>query len=239
MKYLDLTFIDPAHNLACDEALADLCETNLDGEILRIWEPANYFAVVGYSNKIALEVDVDACRAREIPILRRFSGGGAVLQGPGCLNYTLVIKNEQVGYFADVAKTYRRVLEPHRRIFQALTSAVVQIEGICDLTIAGRKISGNAQHRKRFYSVFHGTFLLDFDFSLVENCLRMPSRQPDYRESRAHRSFLRNLSIDPQRVRKALKKEWRADEEAIDIPYEPIDDLVRRRYSRDDWNFKF
>ena len=48
MKYLDLTFADPAHNLACDEALIDFCEANPGGEeVLRVWEPTNYFVVLG------------------------------------------------------------------------------------------------------------------------------------------------------------------------------------------------
>src|SRR5205809_7353466 len=126
MKYLDLTFADPAPNLACDEALIDFCEANAGGEeVLRVWEPTNYFVVLGYSNKISVEVDVEDCRARAIPILRRCSGGGAVLPGGGCLNYTLVIKNEREGHVGDVAKADQRVLEPQRKVFTAWTS-------ICD-----------------------------------------------------------------------------------------------------------
>src|SRR5919108_1780875 len=152
MHYLDLVFADPARNLACDEAILDFCEFNAgDQEILRLWEPANYFIVVGYSNRTSLEVDIDACKTRAIPIFRRFSGGGAVLQGPGCLNYTLVIKNERPGYLGDVPNAYRRVLQRHRGIFQGLISEAVQIEGISDLAVAGQKFSGNAQHRKRVY----------------------------------------------------------------------------------------
>ena len=240
MKYLDVTFADPARNLACDEALVDFCEADAGGaEVLRIWEPATYFVVLGYSNRVSREVDVDACAARAIPILRRFSGGGAVLQGPGCMNYTLVMRNERPGHVGDVGKAYRRVLEPHRRIFALLTSAAVEIEGISDLAIAGRKFSGNSQHRKRACTMFHGTFLLSFDFSLVEACLRMPSRQPFYRQDRPHGSFLTNLPIDPLQVRKALRREWQANDELLDFSYQRLEDLLRNRYSCSDWNSKY
>ena len=60
MKYLDLTFSDPASNLACDEALLELCENGEENGILRVWEPDNYFVVLGYSNKVAREVNVAA-----------------------------------------------------------------------------------------------------------------------------------------------------------------------------------
>jgi lipoate-protein ligase A len=240
MQYLDLVFADPSRNLACDEALIDFCEISAsDREVLRLWEPTNYFIVLGYSNRTSLEVDVDACRTRAIPIFRRFSGGGAVLQGPGCLNYTLVIKNERAGYLGDVAHAYKRVLERHRNIFQALISEAVQIEGTSDLTVAGHKFSGNAQHRKRVYTMFHGTFLLNFDLSVMEACLRMPSKQPLYRQGRSHKSFLRNLPITSPEVRNALKKEWHAKEELRNFPYQHLEALLRRRYARSEWNNRY
>ena len=48
--------------------------------------------VVGYANQVEVEVNVPACTARGIPILRRCSGGGTVVQGPGCLNYAVVLR---------------------------------------------------------------------------------------------------------------------------------------------------
>jgi lipoate-protein ligase A len=240
MKYIALTFTDPASNLACDEALLESCEqkTEVDG-ILRIWEPQSYFVVLGYSNKLATEVNPNACAERGIPILRRFSGGGAVLQGPGCLNYALVIKNARSGIYGDVAESYQRVLQRHQRLCQGLISEAVKVEGISDLAVAGRKISGNAQHRKHRYSLVHGSFLLNVDLGLMETFLHMPSRQPSYRQRRSHQSFLRNILVDSGSVREGLKKEWRVDAELQEVPYKRIDELVRNRYSRSDWNQKF
>src|SRR3990172_10135667 len=144
MKYLDLSFANPRCNLACDEALGDDFEAVDGGEVLRLWEPAGYFVVVGYSNRVTAEVNVAACEKRDIPVLRRFSGGGAVLQGPGCLNYTLVLRNEHAGSFGDIAHSYHRVLDRHRELFAKLTSERVEIQGTSDLAIAGQKFSGNS-----------------------------------------------------------------------------------------------
>jgi lipoate-protein ligase A len=239
MKYLDLTFTDPASNLACDEALLELSEAGDNGEVLRVWEPANYFVVVGYSNKVSAEVDVAACRAQGIPILRRFSGGGAVVQGPGCVNYALVLDNERPGMMPDVAESYRLVLKRHQRLLRELLATAVQIEGVSDLAISALKISGNALHRKRRFSLFHGTFLVNFDFSLIASCLPMPSRQPEYRQSRSHQSFLTNLHVDAARIRRALRDEWRARDVFERIPQQRIRELVASRYAHDEWNFKF
>jgi lipoate---protein ligase len=239
VKYLDLTFPDPARNLACDEALLELCENSAEDGVLRVWEPDNYFVVVGYSNKILSEVNVTACEAKGIPILRRFSGGGTVLQGPGCLNYSLAVRNERMAIPADLTDSYRFVLARHMKVCLSDRSGAVQIQGISDLALDGRKFSGNAQHRKRLCSLFHGTFLLNFDITLIEKCLAMPSRQPDYRDGRSHEAFLCNLSITPNDVRPALKQAWGADETLNEIPVDRIKALVRERYSRNEWNFKY
>src|SRR5262245_28553537 len=92
MKILDLTLPTPAENLACDEALLRSAESGESGEVLRFWESPENFVVVGYANKVATEVNVAACEAQNIPFLRRCSGGGTVVQGPGCLNYALVLR---------------------------------------------------------------------------------------------------------------------------------------------------
>src|SRR5690242_14068944 len=97
MKHLDLTLPSPAENLAADEALLDQCEAGAEGEILRFWEPREAFVVLGYANRAALEVDLPACQAHQIGVFRRCSGGGTVLQGPGCLNYSVILRIPESG----------------------------------------------------------------------------------------------------------------------------------------------
>src|SRR6266404_9885638 len=92
MHLCDLTLGSPAENLAADEALLDLCEAGRAGEVLRFWQPAGHFVVVGYANKLASEVHLSFCRDHQIHIYRRCTGGGTVLQGPGVLNYSLVLR---------------------------------------------------------------------------------------------------------------------------------------------------
>ena len=239
MKYLELTFADPAQNLALDEALLDASEKDSDEGVLRIWEPQTYFIVLGYSNRVNKEVDVAACRENGIPIFRRFSGGGAVLQGPGCLNYTLVLKNPHAGVIGDIGEAYTTVLKRHQILFQRLLGKKVQIEGISDLAVDGQKFSGNAQHRRHRHVLVHGSFLLSLNLVLVEACLRIPSRQPRYRENRSHKTFLKNLHLDNKMIREGLKQEWRADCQPFEIPYGAIDELVKKRYAQFSWNQKF
>lgn len=239
MKYLDLTLEDAAGNLACDEALLEAHETeHLDGELLRVWEAQTYFVVLGHSNRIGAEVELEACDRRAIPVLRRMSGGGTVLQGPGCLNYALIL-NSAARRLKTIGDAFRFVLERHLDGVKNLTGAEPRIEGISDLALAGRKFSGNAQYRKSHFVLVHGTFLLNFDLALIETCLRLPAKQPSYRAARSHTEFVTNLHLPSMTVREALRNVWEAREPFAPIPWARVAALTADRYTKPQWSNKF
>jgi len=237
MKFLELTLPTPAENLACDEALLDLCEADggsgpapSEAGILRFWEAREHFLVLGYSNKARTEAHLDRARQDGIPVLRRCTGGGAVLQGPGCLNYSLILP------FTDqISETNRSIMQRHA----AALGHGVEVRGHSDLTLGDLKFSGNAQRRKRRYLLFHGSFLLNLDLERIERLLPLPSREPDYRHHRSHREFLMNVELAGQRLRNALKQDWQATQPFTDVPLEKIAALAHSQYASDDWTFKF
>src|ERR1019366_4997552 len=208
MRHLDLTLPSPAENLACDEALLDWCESGDGAECLRFWESPEPFVVVGYANKVETEVNVAACEARKIPILRRCSGGGTVVQGPGCLNYTLVLPITQDGPLHSIAVANQFIMRRNRAAIESVAGKgpAIAIRGHTDLVIGGRKFSGNSQRRRKHFLLFHGTFLLNFDFALIGDLLKMPSKEPDYRESRKHADFLTNINVSATDMKAALQK---------------------------------
>jgi lipoate-protein ligase A len=240
VKILDLTLPSPAENLACDEALLDLCE-NERVEILRFWESRQHFVVVGYGNRIETEVNVEECRRRGVPILRRCSGGGTVVQGPGCLNYsvTLRLDDEETGPLVSVTGANQFVMERNRAALEKLLRTAVDVQGCTDLVFDGKmKFSGNAQRRRRHALVFHGTVLHAFDLSLIDQLLRFPSAQPDYRKSRSHADFVRNIRASGEEIRAALREAWQTNTEFPSVPEERIAHLVRDQYANDEWNLR-
>jgi lipoate-protein ligase A len=250
MKLLDLTLPTPAENLACDEALLDWCEDENSAEILRFWEPREYFVVVGYANKISTEANAVACAENQIPILRRCSGGGTVLQGPGCLNYSLILKISEHEPLQSISSTNRFIMERNRSALETLftqhatRNTNLSIAGHTDLTLNSQlstlnKFSGNAQRRKKHFLLFHGTFLLHFNISLIEKFLPVPSKQPDYRCKRTHSDFLTNLDLPADSVKSALREAWHADKPLKNLPRERIQLLSRDKYVTKEWNFKF
>lgn len=238
MICFDLSLPTPAENLACDEALLDLAEEQGGPPVLRFWESSVPFVVLGYANKIAEEVDLDQCRELGVPVLRRCSGGGTVVQGPGCLNYSVVLAVEASSELESITGTNQFVMARTRDALSRALGRTVSIEGHTDLAVGDLKFSGNAQRRKRSWLLFHGTVLLgDFGLELIPRVLRPPPRQPDYRRQRGHEEFVTRLSLDRAAVKDALRTEWKAVATAAEVPEGRVRDLVANRYSRDDWNF--
>ena len=239
MKYLDLSLPTPEANLACDEALLEVCDEASDGAVLRVWESPSIFVVVGYSNQVSREVRVDLCRSHNIPILRRCTGGGTVVQGPGCLNYSLCLRMEEGGPLATITQTNCFIMSKLRQVFQDLLQTPVDIRGHTDLAIADRKFSGNAQRRKQRSVLFHGSILLHFDLALIEALLPAPSQQPAYRASRPHLDFVRNLPLAASDLKSAFCTAWQAHEALNTIPNSRISQLIEEKYGRADWNHRF
>ncbi len=241
MKFLDVTCPTPAENLAWDEALLDLCEEN-GTEVLRLWESSDPFVVVGYGNSVAREVFQEQCAERGIPILRRCSGGGTVVQGPGCLSYNLTLRIDSHALLQTVTATNEFVMQRNRAALESVVTEKISVQGCTDLAFAdgGRwwKFSGNAQRRRRRALVFHGTILHSFDLELLGPLLRFPSSQPGYRSARAHSEFVRNLPAGVAAIRSALRHAWNAEEAIPDIPPARIADLLQRHYLNDDWNLR-
>jgi lipoate-protein ligase A len=232
MRFLDLTLPTPEENLALDEALLLRAEAGEGGEVLRVWEQRLPAVVLGSGCRLAEDVDEAACRADGAPILRRSSGGGTVLLGPGCLLYTLILDTEGAPEMAAIRSSYAYILG---RLAAALPVADAAPAGISDLAAAGRKFSGNAQQRKRRFLLHHGTLLYAFDLARVGRYLRPPPRAPEYRAGRDHAAFLRNLDVSPEELRRRLRAAFGATEAEPEWPRERVRGLVAEKYSLAEW----
>jgi lipoate-protein ligase A len=247
MQHLELPPAPPAELLAADEALLDSCEAGHGDELLLFWEPRETFIVVGYANKIATEVNVPACEARGIPIFRRCSGGGTVVQIPGGLNYSVILRINEHGPTRNITSANQFIMETNRAAIETLfprrqtPDAVppISVRGHTDLCLGDLKFAGNSQRRRKNFLLFHGTLLLNCDLKLISELLLMPSLQPDYRSNRPHGEFVTNLDFPADKVKAALKQAWNANEELKSLPAAEINKLAQEKYSTREWNFKF
>jgi len=239
MNCLDLPPASPANQLAADEALLDWCEAGEGVETLSFWEPRDPFVVVGYANKIAREVKADVCQQRGVPIFRRCSGGGTVVQMPGGLNYSLVLKITPDGPTGTITRANRFIMDRNRQALAAATGRPVVVRGHTDLAIGDQKFAGNSQRRHRNHLLFHGTILLHADLNLINELLPQPSLEPAYRAHRPHLDFVMNLRVSAESIKAALRQVWDAWEPLPNPPMERIAALARDKYSTTAWNGKF
>jgi lipoate-protein ligase A len=206
LRRIDVTHPTPEANLAADQSLLDAVEADPALAALRFWESPTYGVIVGRSNAIEREVNVAACEADSVPILRRMSGGGAVVLGPGCLCYALALplpEHQTRNITAVTADIMRRLA--HAFLAAGLT---VEVQGVSDLVHQCRKFSGNSQRWLKRSLMHHGTVLYDFDLTRISRYLHQPSRRPEYRGERSHAEFVGNLPLPREMITRMLSREW-------------------------------
>jgi lipoate-protein ligase A len=223
MHCYDRTLPTVPENLALDEALLLLAEAGQLGECLRFWDSPTYAVVLGANGVRGEEVNLEVCEREGVPVYRRSSGGGTVLLGPGCLQYSLVLSYERAAELTNVLASYRWIMERVRHAFIAV--GAVKVHGTSDLCVEQRKFSGNAQQRKTHCLLHHGTLLYDFDLPQIERYLPMPPRMPDYRETRAHDAFVRNIPLDVTTLKHLLMSQFEAH--MAEVPEEVWGDVSR------------
>ena len=191
--------------------------------------------VVGSSSRLTDEVHLEVCAARGVPVLRRPSGGAAIVTGPGCLMYSLVLSYHQRPKLRSIDQAHRFVLET---IAAAIGRNVPDVHraGISDLVHHERKFSGNSLRCKRGHLLYHGTLLHHFPLEKISELLKQPPREPEYREHRGHDGFVVNLPIDAAVLRQTLTAAFGVDSPHMDWPRDRVTRLVAEKYGCDEWN---
>ena len=247
MQLLDITLPTLAENLALDDALLEEAEQAdakhadpmiASRETLRIWQPSETMVVLGRSSRRADEVNLAACRRLGVPIFRRSSGGAAIAAGPGCLMYALVLSYENRPFLRHIHEAHRFVLA---RLVEALRPLCRNVEaaGTSDLTLRGKKFSGNSMRCRREHLLYHGTLLYDFPLEKIAECLRPPPRQPAYRNGRDHVRFVTNFPAGASELRQAIQSTWQADATRKDWPRRQVQTLVVEKFLSPAWNERF
>lgn len=243
MHLVDHKTFSPEENLAIDELLLAKAERGEIPGTIRFWETGVYSVVLGRSSKVEENCYLDRCTKDGIRVLRRISGGGTVLQGPGCINYSVISGYPEGKGALDIRVSYSDILG---RISSELNREGVSAEvyPISDIAVKGKKISGNAQVRKKRFFLHHGTVLLpEFDICMLEKYIKHPADEPDYREKRFHRDFVGHALISRDRLFCAIKRCFPIEDPAFtlnDLLFtSELSELVYLKYSNNSWNLQF
>ena len=237
IRTVETGFNPAAQNMAIDEALT---ESVGEVPILRIygWRPAA--VSIGYFQSMNEEVNFTKCREIGVDIVRRLTGGGAVLH-----EYELT--------YSFISRRYpQNVVESYKWICDAIVISIKRLGfdasfvPLNDIVIAGKKVSGNAQTRRKGVLLQHGTILLGVDVNKMFSVLKVPSeklRDKIIKDVKERVTSLAGTTYDNMAT--SLKTSFAAKFEAklIDdtLSTEEISHarwLAERKYSSNEWNLR-
>jgi len=251
MRLLSYTAKSAAEDLALEEAIHTSIEEGLSPNTWRVWQAARPALILGTGQESAKEAHLDAARAEEVPVLRRHSGGGAVVIGPGTLNFSAFFRIADMAGSETIQGATAGALKPVVDLL-ARWGVRATAAGLSDLAVIGadgtlRKVAGNSQARKKRTVLVHGTILADPDWNRIARLLNFPSSVPAYRAGRDHRSFLTSLKENgaPSDIQSFSEGLFQTLASGIYMQAAPSEDetlraqrLLDEKYSRDEWNLR-
>ena len=234
LSYLDLMTTDPSYNLAMEQYVFDCLPR--DRMYFMLWQNGNAIIVGKYQNTIS-EINEEAVRERGIRVVRRLSGGGAVYHDMGNLNFTFITDADGSGTL-----DMKLFCEPVVRTLAAL-GVKAEVNGRNDITIDGKKFSGNSQYLRQGRVMHHGTIMFDSDLSVVGEALRVDPTKIQTKGIRSVRSRVTNVAEHlPERVtlpefRRILLENILRENPGEEYPLTP-DDLAAVEKLRDNEKFR-
>jgi len=153
---------NPFFNHAAEEYMLE----NFDEECFMLWinRPS---ILIGRNQNAMAEINMKYVKENDITIVRRPSGGGAVFNDFGNVNFTFISKVED-NSFADFKRFAFPIIEGLKKL-----SIFAEFSGRNDITIDGKKISGNAQYKHRNKVLHHGTLLFSASMSNLASALKV------------------------------------------------------------------
>jgi lipoate-protein ligase A len=170
---MGLDVYDAYTNMAIDEALCILRSEGRSPNTVRFyrWKPSA--VSIGYFQILEQEVNLQACQALGVDVIRRMTGGGAVYHSfEGEITYSLIADQRLPIIPTDLLRSYDFICGA---VVMAMKKLGIDAEfkPINDIVVNGKKISGNAQTRRRNVVVQHGTILLDTDIKTMFTVLKV------------------------------------------------------------------
>ncbi|MDR1307320.1 MAG: lipoate--protein ligase family protein [Treponema sp.] len=178
-RLLTTAFHNGYYNMGLDEALLESAASG-SPPVLRLYGWSPPAVSVGYFQGLTEEVDLDSAKRFGFDVVRRISGGGAVLHRSE-LTYSVIMKTDHPLAGKELEDSYRTLCAGLIGGLEVLGVEAV-FSGINDILVpdssgGGKKISGNAQTRRRGCLLQHGTVLLDNDVDIMFEVLKVPAEK--------------------------------------------------------------
>jgi lipoate---protein ligase len=231
---------DPYFNLAAEEYILK----TFTEDCFMLWRNEPSIIVGKHQNTLA-EINLDFVEKNRIKVVRRLSGGGAVFHDLGNLNFTFIVSGED-GNLVDFRKFTTPILEVLKKL-----GIEAKFEGRNDLTIEGRKFSGNAEHVWKGRTLHHGTLLFSSVMMDLSSALKVNPLKFTDKAVKSIRSRVTNISehlkdaMDVEGFRQMIMNHitgTRLGTRYYEYSQEDISEIEKLRdekYSQWDWNFGY
>ncbi|MFD1037829.1 biotin/lipoate A/B protein ligase family protein [Virgibacillus byunsanensis] len=263
--FIDSGYCTPAFNMAMDEILLDWHSEGKIPPVLRFygWKPAGIS--VGYFQKVSGKIDVKSVEKHGIELVRRQTGGRAVLHDQE-LTYSVLVSEDHPRMPSSIKEAYmvisKGLLEGFNELgihadFSIPKGKQTNDSAVCfeepswyELVIEGKKAAGSAQTRKKGIILQHGSVPLDVDEIKLFDLFIYPNERVKERTRRAFGDkavTINRVSKQPYTfddVKTAFKKGF---ERGLNIELEPfrlseeqmseVTDLAETKYRNAKWNY--
>ena len=239
LTIINLMTTDPAFNLAAEQYVFDCLPK--DRSYFMLWQNENAVIIGKYQNTLA-EINRPYVEAHKIKVVRRLSGGGAVYHDLGNLNYTYITDAGELETL-----NMRVFCEP---IVKALAEfgVTAEINGRNDMTIDGKKFSGNAQYLRHGRVMHHGTLLYNSDLSAVSKALQVDPEKIRAKGIESVRSRVTNirrymkedvpLFVFRDMLLEYIRRETESEDyELSEKDVREIERIRKERYDTWEWNY--
>ena len=231
---------DPYFNLATEEYVM----REIADDSFMLWRNAPSIIVGKHQNTLA-EINVDYVKKNNIPVVRRLSGGGAVFHDLGNINFTFI----QTGQ-SEMLVDFRKYTQPILDVLLKL-GIDAKFEGRNDLTIGGKKFSGNAEHIWKHRVLHHGTLLFSSEMTDLGRALNVDPLKFRDKAVKSIRSRVTNISEHLEEPMDVMKFADLINDHVISMypearsydlsseDHQKINELVRSKYNTWEWNFGY
>ena len=189
---IDIPNFEPKTNFKIEERILEICDTNKF--ILRFWQN-NPCVVIGKFQEKEYEVDLEYIKKKDIPVFRRFTGGGTVYHDRGNLNITFCKEKENILFS-------KYILEEARGITEIILKGIKEAYKNCEIKernsifLGEKKILGSAIAQKNNKFFYHASLLINSDLKELKKAIKWEEEYPENTRSpiRSKRSKVTNLS---------------------------------------------
>ncbi len=186
--------------------------------------------VMGQSSHPQDLLDVERVQEDEIPVIKRFSGGGTVIVDEETLFISFIFAKDFLPICPFPEPILRWSAELYKTAWDFPDFALTEH----DYTLGALKCGGNAQYLSKDRWVHHTSFLWDYSDKNMEYLL-LPKKRPKYREERAHGAFLCRLSekaASKEGLIAQLKNELVKRFDICEVTLEGLSDVLGREHRK-------